>query len=258
VPSTDPDLAAIRANPQYEDAYRGDPLVTVCIYTYNRAQVLCERSIPSVLAQTYTNWEAIVVGDGCDDDTAERIAAFGDDRLHFFNRPANGPYPIDPLARSLVAGTYAANEAFSRARGRWIAVNNDDDDWTPDHLAVLIKEAQRTHAELVYGRMRVAIHGTGEESAFGRWPPQLGEFALQAAVYHADLRGFQVDIDAHQLGEPGDWNLARRMLEAGVRFAFLPEAVGTYHLAANHLNERWWSERARRSLDPSFAPKSGS
>ena len=250
MPYTDPDVAQIRANPQYEDAYRGDPLVTVCIYTYNRAQVLCERSIPSVLAQTYTNWEAIVVGDGCDDDTAERIAALNDERLHFFNRPENGPYPADPRARSLVAGTYAANEAFSRARGRWIAINNDDDDWSPDHLAVLIKEAQRTHAELVYGRMRVAIHGTGEESAFGSWPPQLGEFAFQAAIYHGDLRGFQVDINAHAIGEPGDWNLARRMLAAGVRFSFLPEAVGTYHLAAQHIHQDWWSEHARRPKTP--------
>jgi hypothetical protein len=249
MPIVDPDLDAIRVNPAYETAYKGKPLVSVCIYTYNRARVLCERTLPSVLRQTYTNWEAIVVGDGCTDDTAEQIAALGDSRLRFYNRPENGPYPADPRERSLSAGTFAANEAFERSRGRWIAINNDDDDWTEDHLQVLLAEAQRTRAELVYGRMRVIIHGTGEESAFGSWPPALGQFAYQAAIYHGDLRDFRVDPQAYKEGEPGDWNLARRMLETGVRFAFLPRLVGSYHLAANHLHQDWWSDHARQQVE---------
>lgn len=241
----DPDLATIRQQAGYEDAYEGSPLLSVCIYTYNRAALLCERALPSVLRQTYENWEAVIVGDGCTDDTAERIAALGDERIRFYNREQNGPYSADPLERSLAAGTFAANEAFARSRGRWIACQNDDDDWTDDHLAVLLAEAQRTHAELVYGRMRVAIHGTGEESGFGSWPPSLGNFAFQGALHHGDLRGYRVDSDAYKRGEPGDWNLARRMLEAGVRFAFLPRDVGTYHLAEGHIHQAWWSEHAR-------------
>lgn len=242
----DPGLAGIRSNPNYDDAFSGEPLISVCIPTLNRAKLLCERSLPSVIAQTYTHWEAIVVGDGGTDDTAERIAALGDPRVQFFNLTLNGPYPDDDNARWQVAGTNASNEAAARANGRWIAVNNDDDDWSPDHLAVLFAEAQRTRAEVVYGRMRIAIHGTGEESAFGMWPPQLGDFAFQSAIVHADLRGFRADVNAYKLGEPGDWNLARRMIEAGVRFAFLPDIVGTYHLYAGHMREGAWSDRVRR------------
>jgi len=242
----DPDLDPIRRLRSYEEAYVGTPLVSVCIATYQRARILCERTLPTVLRQTYTNWEAVIVGDACLDDTAARIAALGDPRLHFYNRPLNGPYPEDPRRRWLVAGTYPANEALARVRGCWIALMNDDDEWTDDHLAVLLAEAQRTHSELVYGRMRVQIHGTGQESSFGDWPPQLGEFGFQAAMYHGDLRGFQFDVDAHELDEPGDWNLARRMLATGVRAAFLPRVVGTYHLAANHSGQEWWSKRATR------------
>jgi glycosyltransferase involved in cell wall biosynthesis len=242
----DPGLDAIRSRTSYQEAFVGTPLITVCIATYQRGQILCERTLPTVLRQGYPNWEAVIVGDGCQDDTAARIAALGDRRLRFYNRPSNGPYPEDPHRRWLVAGTYAANEAIARARGRWIAPINDDDEWSDDHLAVLLAEAQRTKAELVYGRMRVLIHGTGEETWFGSWPPQQGDFGLQAAIYHGDLRAFRFDITAHELGEPGDWNLVRRMLEAGVRVAFVPLEVGTYHVAANHSGQTWWSERARR------------
>src|SRR5690242_4802472 len=48
-----------------------DPLVSVTIPTYNLGQILVERTIPSVLAQTYKNWELIVYGDVCTDDTVE-------------------------------------------------------------------------------------------------------------------------------------------------------------------------------------------
>ena len=242
----DPDLEPIRNLASYEEAYVGTPLMSVCIATFQRARILCERTLPTVLNQTYSNWEAVIVGDACQDDTAARIAALGDSRLHFYNRPVNGPYPEDARRRWLVAGTYPANDALSRARGRWIAIMNDDDEWTADHLAVLLAEAQRTRAELVYGVMRVLIHGTGEESSFGGWPMQHGNFGFQAAIYHGDLRAFQFDPAAHELDEPGDWNLARRMLVAGVRAAFLPRVVGTYHLAVDHPGQAWWSERATR------------
>jgi len=243
----DPNIDVIRGLSSYQEAYAGAPLVTVGIYTFQRARTLCERTLPSVIRQSYHNWEAVIVGDGCEDDTAARIAALGDSRISFYNRPSNGPYPDDPHQRWLVAGTHAANEAIARARGRWFAPLNDDDEWSDDHLAILLSEAQRTRAELVYGRMRVAIDGTGEETSFGNWPPQHGDFGFQAAIYHGDLRGFRLDTKAYERGEPGDWNLARRMLEAGVRFAFVPRDVGTYHVAVNHHGQAWWSERARRN-----------
>jgi glycosyltransferase involved in cell wall biosynthesis len=243
---TDPDLSAIRHDVAYRDAFAGTPLISVCIATYNRAQILCERAIPTILAQTYTRWETVIVGDGCTDGTAERIAALGDPRIRFYNRPVNGPYPEDRHQRWLVAGTYPGNEALSRSRGSWIAPANDDDEWTADHLAVLLAEAQRTRSELVYGRMAVHIRATGEGTHFGAWPPRRGDFAFQAALYHGRLRAFQFDHQAYEYNEPGDWNLARRMLAAGVRAAWLPRDVGIYHVAVNHPSEALWSQRARR------------
>src|SRR4051794_20404286 len=56
-------LQELRRTPEYELAFdEGDPLVSVVIPTYDRPQLLCERSISSVLAQTYRNFEIVVVG----------------------------------------------------------------------------------------------------------------------------------------------------------------------------------------------------
>ena len=59
----DPDLELIRNLASYEDAYVGSPLITVCIPTYQRARILSERTLPTVLEQSYSNWEAVIVGD---------------------------------------------------------------------------------------------------------------------------------------------------------------------------------------------------
>jgi len=242
----DPNIADIRDSLSYEEAFVGNPLVSVMIHTYHRAAILCERTLPTVFFQTYDNWEVVIVGDGCEDDTGDRIEALRDARIRYSNLSANGPYPDDPIERSLAAGTYSANAAIAQVRGQWIAPLNDDDEWTEDHIAILLREAQRSRAELIYGMMRVLIEGTGEEATFGLWPPQIGDFGFQAAIYHAGFSGFRVDPTAYQRGEPGDWDLARRMLDAGVRFGFLPRIVGSYHLAPNHRGQAWWSERARR------------
>jgi hypothetical protein len=50
-------------------------------------------------------------------------------------------------------------------------------------------------------------------------------------------------VTAHLTGEAADWNLARRMLDAGVRFEFLDRAVTTYHVAPTSLHFEAWKTR---------------
>ena len=111
-----------------------EPLVSVAVATYNRARLLTERCIPSVLGQTYTNLEMIVVGDGCTDDTEERVAEFKDPRLKFVNLPERDVYPTDPTRRWLVAGTRPTDEAFSMVTGDFVSQLDDDDEYLPERL----------------------------------------------------------------------------------------------------------------------------
>ena len=57
-------------------------------WTYNRSNVL-RYAIESVLAQTVSDWEMIVIGDACTDDTAEVVESFGDGRIRFHNLDQN-------------------------------------------------------------------------------------------------------------------------------------------------------------------------
>jgi dTDP-4-amino-4,6-dideoxygalactose transaminase len=223
-------LGEIRKTAHWRQAYEGpEPPVTVRIATWIRSELLIERALASVRRQTYPNWEAIVVGDACTDDTEQRVAALGDERISFINLPVRGTYPEHPLAHRLVAGIPAMNLGTSLARGAWIAPLDDDDEWEDDHLEVLLGAALEKRSEFVYGRVRSLRDGR-QRGVFGVWPPRSGQINLGGTVYNAALREFQLDPVCRFQGEPGDWHLVRRLIDAGVRFSFVDRVVATHHL----------------------------
>jgi glycosyltransferase involved in cell wall biosynthesis len=241
-------LDELRRAPGYAAAWDNDePLVTVRIATYNQARLLCERALASVLSQTYERWEAVVVGDAVTDDTERRVRSIGDPRISFVNLAVRGPYPDDERSRWQIAGTAAANEGLRRARGAWIAPLDDDDAFDDDHIEVLLQHARETRAELAYGQLSVRDAATGQvlPNIVGAWPPVYSQFGFQGALYHAALRRFEFDINARHLDEPGDWNLARRLWEAGVRFSYLPRPVTTYYYAPRDDQGKAWVAWAR-------------
>lgn len=223
------DLAALRADETYSAAFTAaDPLVSILIPTYDNTAGLRERSIPSALSQTHANVEVIVVGDVSPPATAEVIAEFSDPRLRYENLTQRGPYSDREPDFWFTAGTYPLNRAFTLARGQWIAVLNDDDAYRPDCVATLLQLARTTRAEVAYGQTR--YHHPDESASWnhGKFPPELHHFGWQQALQHAALRCFEFELFAPAFGEPGDWNRARRMLEAGVQFAMTDETVTDY------------------------------
>lgn len=219
-------LWQLRASDAYEAAYAEDePLISIPIPTYDNFRRLGDRALPSVLAQSYQNFEVVVVGDDAPPETAEVVASFGDPRLRFHNLPYRGPYPEDRTARWHVAGVPPWNTAVRMARGRWIAPLNDDDAFTPDHLELLLRAAREQRHEVVYGRIAQRGPAGDTEVLEGRFPPEWSHFNWQSAIYHAGLRFFELEL-AHALFDmPADWALCRRMLRAGVRFGMVDDVV---------------------------------
>lgn len=66
------------------------PLVSIIIPTYNRSKTICE-TLDSVISQTYSNWECIIIDDGSSDNTKELVDVYleKDNRFKFYNRPDN-------------------------------------------------------------------------------------------------------------------------------------------------------------------------
>ncbi|HET7443409.1 MAG TPA: glycosyltransferase family A protein [Solirubrobacterales bacterium] len=232
-------LRAVRASEEYELAFsEEEPLVSFLIPTYTSYETLRDVALPSILGQTYSNLEVIVVGDSAPPETAAAIAAIGDPRVTYFNRPNRGPYPEDPAKRWYVIGTPPFNEALAMARGRWIAALGDDDAVRPTHTERLLASARERRLEHCYGLQQVNFP-EGAPITLGKFPPELGEWGLQGAIYLAGLRFFEMELSDAIYDEPNDWSLCRRMMRAGVRTGMLDEIVVDKHETRRRSSQAW-------------------
>ncbi|MBV8195014.1 MAG: glycosyltransferase [Candidatus Dormibacteraeota bacterium] len=230
VPHLRAELAAARLSEAYERALTdAEPLVSIRIPTYVRARLLVERALPSIVRQTYQHFEVIVVGDGCSNDTAQRIEAFGDPRVRFVNLPYRHPYPEDANDRWQIAGAAAVNAATTLAKGSWLALLGDDDEMDPHHLEWLLDAARSSRSEMAYGDILERNPNPADDRVLGGFPPRHGFFNFQAAMVMSALRAFEFSTTSWVLDEPSDWNLCRRMLEAGVRMKYVNRVVEIHY-----------------------------
>jgi hypothetical protein len=213
-------LADLRSGPGYEASWDDpEPLVTVRIASYNRTDELVQVALESVLHQTYERIEVVVVNDGPNPTTRAALERLGDPRVRYAELPHRGAYPAHPHLRWMVAGSPAMNEAARLAQGAWIAPLDDDDEFAADHIERLLKLARRERAELAYGALIQRDRSAGVDRVIFSDPPVAGGFSFQSTLYLAGLRFFEYDTESWRVDEPGDWNLARRMVAAGVRMA---------------------------------------
>jgi hypothetical protein len=216
-------LGAARQDREYEAAWNEPrPLISVTVATLGRAELI-ERSLPSILGQSYGELDVVVVGDGAGQQTGRQLEELGDSRVRYFDLGPRQPWTDDPARLWLAGATRARNAAVAQTRGSWVVEFDDDDAMRADCLELLLGLARESRAEAAYGRF--VLHEDGSEIRVGRFPPRLGEFSWAAGMYHAGLRFFGRELVAADLGIPGDWWLAERMLRAGVRFAMREETL---------------------------------
>uniref|UniRef100_UPI0040476352 glycosyltransferase family 2 protein n=1 Tax=Algoriphagus sp. TaxID=1872435 RepID=UPI0040476352 len=102
-------------------------LVSIILPTFNHAHFL-SRAIESVLSQTYTNWELIIIDNYSKDRTDEVINQFKDFRIKVLKVQNNGVIAV------------SRNMGIDMAKGTWIAFLDSDDWWTSDKLKVCIEK----------------------------------------------------------------------------------------------------------------------
>jgi glycosyltransferase involved in cell wall biosynthesis len=219
----------LRQTAEYQAVFdKPDPLVSICIATYNRARLLRERSLQSCLDQTYRNIEIIVVGDACTDDTAKVMAEVTDPRVRFVNLEQRGEYPEDPHLRWMVAGTAPLNHALSIARGDFITHLDDDDEHASERVEVLLAAAVQSRCDLIYHPFRF-------ETADGRWRVNRARSfryvnaTTSSIFYHRYFAGLGWDPHAYRYKEPGDWNRLRKIRFLGARIMRDPRILLSHY-----------------------------
>jgi glycosyltransferase involved in cell wall biosynthesis len=154
------------------------PEVTVVIPTRFRPE-LVTRAVGSVLAQTFTDFEVVVVVDGPDDETRTALDQLGDDRLRVIVLPEKGGAPN------------ARNVGAQAARGRWTALLDDDDEWLPEKLAVQLKLAGEATAATPVVATRLLNRTPRAEYVLPRRLPADGEplseyFTVRRGLFHGE------------------------------------------------------------------------
>ena len=234
-------FARMRYGSFYANCLGSKPLVSVCIPTYNRGSLLVERAIASVLAQSYTNFELIVVGDHCTDDTEELLSQIHDPRLKFINLPSRKrKYRQNVENHWFVGGAIPANEAIKIARGKWIARIDDDDIWPNDHIEKLIEFAEKGHYEFVsalhveerFGKQKIVegVHAldpyyTNKSLPHVTSSPKIG--GVQTWLYRSYLSFMLYNPECwrKKWNRVWDVDLVTRMYHAGTRMGFLNEVM---------------------------------
>lgn len=151
--------------------------VSVVIATYNRPDALVT-AIQSIQSQTVSVREIIVVGDCCDEDTAEAIATFNDDRIRYVN-----------LRERWGDQAYPNAVGVELATSEWIAFLNHDDVWFPHHVETLMANVRATGRRWTFS---AAIFSEGFVSRDGSVVPLINQVDLKSRTmweaYGATLR----------------------------------------------------------------------
>lgn len=203
-----------------------EPKVTVVIPTYNQAGLLRE-ALASVLSQTRTDWEAVVIDNHSDDDTEAAVASFADPRIAYLKFRNEG-----------VIGA-SRNRGIERARGEWVAFLDSDDVWLPEKLERCLAAAGDevdviAHAlHFVRDGAVVRRHRSGplNKATFRHMlfngPVLTPSAVLVRTSVLRELGGFDERAD---FATAEDFELWLRLTTHGCRFVILDEVLARYRL----------------------------
>lgn len=206
-----------------------NPTVTAIIATFNRAALL-PNAINSVLNQTFTDLELLVVDNGSTDDTRSVVESYKDNRIVY-------------IINEKPSGSCAAprNIGVGKAKGKYLAFLDDDDIWYPQKLQFCMAEMERhPEAILVCHAQNVVLNGSIlKKNTCGPWTSDMykrllyegnclgpGSVVIKKEAL-VDIGGF--DTRQEYLG-CDDYDLWIRLAAKGEVFHFIDEALAEFRI----------------------------
>lgn len=200
------------------------PAVSIVMPSFNSSNFIAE-AIESVIAQSFPDWELIVVDDASKDGTAELVK----ERYGHESRVSVHELKVNQGA------AVARNTAIEAARGRFVAFLDSDDLWAPNKLAVQIPLLASSDACLAFSRYELLAGGLGARSRTASVPERLvykdllrsQPVGCLTAVYDTEKTGkvYMPDIRMRQ-----DWGLWLRLLRAGGWGLGIQQSLATLRL----------------------------
>lgn len=199
--------------------------VTVIIPTHNRAGII-NFAIQSVLSQTYTDFELIVVDDASKDQTEDHVKSWNDPRIKYVRHSSSK------------GGSAARNTGIRIARGEYITFLDDDDQWVPSKLLkqlTLIKHSDSSVGliysgySIIKGKdiLKIVIPDCKKQMFFDLLESNCvgptSTVMIKKTVID-EIGGFDEKLQSCQ-----DWDLWLRIAEK-FNFACIPEALVKYYL----------------------------
>lgn len=232
------------------------PKVSVIISTFNRADKL-KRAIESVVAQTVHDWECIVVDDCSGDNTQEVVNSFKDERI-FYHR----------LKENSGSDTHPKNVGIMASEGEYLAYLDDDNEFHPYHLEVLLKAFEKNpKLDLVYCDMWIYDEDKPESAGFQAIHFDYdAQFLLNrnyidtSEVMHKRDLAFAVGGFDETLPKFIDWNMWVRMAKWGAKIQRVPVIATNYYVHTTQKSKKvetksWYdSELGMTMFEPTFDP----
>ena len=190
--------------------------------SYNRASLI-ERTIASVMAQSFDRFELIIVDDGSTDDTLAVLAGHEDPRIAIYQQRRNAGAPS------------ARNAGVAMARSPLVAFQDSDDEWQPGLLAEHVQalagaDVSFCQLEQRYGAARSLYPPPGWKIAPDVYAQLLGNshistqtLAMTKAIFQ-QVGGFDPAMPRFQ-----DWDLVLRLAQAGARFQYIDQPLAIAH-----------------------------
>lgn len=195
------------------------PVFTIITPTYNRAYLI-ERTINSILAQTYNDWEYIIIDDGSTDNTEEVVQKYlNDSRIRYIKKENTG-------------AAHSRNVSALYAKGEYVVFLDSDDDALPEWLEVAAGHVKEDVGIICAGAVRKLSDGTSIEeypyeiNVYGRKEKvkfTCGSLFMKRQAF-LDIKGYDLDMPSGLQSELG-YRLIQYLHDKSLKIASIHQCL---------------------------------